>query len=354
LKNVYSIDISDFENFLKKNNFIIYDDAISRDGQTLAMMYEMLTMRSIFDITSSEPDSQIIGEDSPIVRDVLGGNEHNLVFRVFKENGYFNEALYFNQSYYMEHQGAWLDKSDVLWSFYRYKFAPIFYIGAWHRYLPRVPRINDAHLLEMPQKMKDNLAIDRKNPHFMIIKMGALHTPVLDFLYTKAEEWIASGKYQSAFRKNQNVMIPALETILSSDPRALIILIGDHGATRLRGYASEHDIQTLDDLDRFAPVTGVTKKDFMDDRFGVFLAVRMPYGYRDISHGNRMDNRNLFLHIFSELSESPELLKYTAPIDSFYLFEQRGEKFRRLFLYPGPQNSPVFNRSGGIQHRNNE
>jgi hypothetical protein len=335
LKNVYGIDISDFENFLEKNDFVIYDDAISRDGHTLPMMYEMLAMRSIFDFPSSDSQKGFEGRYlvlEALARDVLGGNEQNLVFRVFKENGYFNEAFYFNQSYYMERQGAWLDKSDVQ---RHYWLSPIFHIGAWHHYLLNVaPRFNNAYLIEMPKKMEDNLAEeDRKNPHFMIIKMGAGHTDNSQ-IYSKAKDWVASGRYQSMFHSNQTVMIPTLETILSSDPQALIILIGDHGAMRLRGYTSLYDIKTLDDLDRFAPVTGITRKDFMNDRFGVFLAVRMPHGYRDVSHGTQMDNRNLFLHIFSELSENPELLKHIAPLDSFYLLEYLDEKARRLCRYP--------------------
>jgi hypothetical protein len=329
LKNVYGLDISDFENFLKDKNFVIYDDAVSRNGETLAMMYETLTMRSIFDVIGNNT----ISADSAITRDVLGGSEYNSVFRIFKENGYFNEALYFNQSYYMEHQGTWLDKSDVLMGYYGRKFSPLFYLGDWHRYsdLKISPRhIHQPHVVQMPQKMKASLTVDKKTPHFTIIKMGAGHTP-LTHTYIDAKKWVASGEYQSIFRRDQSVMIPTLEMILSSYPQALIVLIGDHGATRFRGYASKYDVQTLDDLDRLAPVTGITKKDFMDDRFGVFMAIRMPYGMRNISHGKQMNNRNLFWHIFSELSEDTGFLKKTTSIDS--VFFNDSEKKTRICFY---------------------
>jgi hypothetical protein len=317
---------------LKRNGFHVYDDAFSRDGQTLAMMSELFEQESVFRLMQRKgmPPHKVFGDDNFVIKDLLGGSCENTVFKRFKDNGYYTEALYFDSLYYMNRKGSCLDKADfspLAW------FQPLFYIGSWAPVLRRfLPQVGADHS-DLPERIQKILSEKPKGrPFFLVAKAGADHTP-MDFHFPDAKKWVASGTYQLLFKNDQADLLPALQAILQKDPKALVILIGDHGAARFRGYASKYGIDTLADLDRLAPKTGISKDDFMQDRFGVFLAVRMPGGDKDISHGLRMNNRDLFWHIFAELAKKPALLANHAPPDAFYLYENT--EARKLCAAPG-------------------
>jgi hypothetical protein len=52
------------------------------------------------------------------------------------------------------------------------------------------------------------------------------------------------------------------------------------------------------------------------DLFGIFMAVRMPGGRKDIAYGFHMSPVNLFRHVFAALNEDPAMLHDRAPSES--------------------------------------
>ncbi len=306
LNEVYNVDTSELEGFLKNNNFIIYDNAYSNSPGTLPTFSDLLAMQPLNDFSRGNMDVLV-----PI-RDLIGGGENNFVMKTFKQNGYFVEAQYFGAAaYYMFAQGPYLDKVD--------KDPEI-----WDSISPLVPR-QDKWLRfftttkkDKPQTLEQAIqnalsSKDQLQPFFLLIKTDANHSPS-DGTYSweMAEDWVKAGSYRQMFLSSQVVLARAVQQIITNDPNAVIVLMGDHGAWRYRDFLSPR-IDNDKEIDRLCLERNVTRQNLANDYFSIFMAIRMPGKNGEISHNLPMSPINLFWHVFAELSEDPSLLKHRSP-----------------------------------------
>jgi hypothetical protein len=162
-----------------------------------------------------------------------------------------------------------------------------------------------------------------KMPFYIGFKSGAGHTSANNSIYTwkDKDEWVSSGNYQELVRKGNQELFEIVDLIVEKDPSAVIVLLGDHGASRLRNIWDDAIKGDIASLDALLKQRGESLDTLASDFFGTFLAIRMPEK-GDISNGLPMSHVNVFRHIFAALadSENPDvsraILERRAPSES--------------------------------------
>lgn len=295
LKSTFGIDNTQFTDFLTSNGFKIENGIYSSGEHTLKSMAQLY----LCNIISGE---QQVGQDDVLrsIRNVIGGDQNNVVFRTLKENGYRTILLTQGSSYFFYKQGMYLDESDFGSSY----FFPI--TDSINREKKAFPEPKTS----LSDQVKAVMAKGKEwqQPYIIAFKGGALHTPHIGWNWKQRDEWIKSNVYQSFIRKANEETQGLISYILQQDPGALIILLGDHGAWTYRGLDPEDCEQQ-----------GVALQDFFDDRFKVFFAYRLPNSDAfDLTSGMYMNNMNVFIHIFSYLAKDKSLLQYRVPSESVF------------------------------------
>lgn len=298
LESTFGFDNSKFTDFLTSRGFHINKDVYSSGECTLKSMAQLYLCNTI----SSE--LQVGNNDvASSIRDVISGNPNNIVFRILKENGYKTILLTQGSSYFFHKRGKFLDETDFDEPSYFFPIIDSFNMSleSWVKATFPSPRIS------LSDHVKAVMAKGREwhQPYIIAFKGGANHTP-LGWSWKQRDKWIKSNYYQGLVRKANEEAQELISYILQQDPGALIVLLGDHGALTYQGLK-------LEDCDQH----GVALQDIFDDRFKVFFAYRLPNNDTfDLSSGMYMNNINVFIHIFSYLSQDKSLLRYRVPSES--------------------------------------
>jgi len=240
------------------------------------------------------------------------------VYRILKENGYYTIYLTNGKTFYFQVKGTYLDETDFLLEF------PSFYLLTQpvldlnrrlsrHAPDPVVKGIDKftGSLFERIQ-LAIQEGLQRDSPIHLGFKGGAIHTPLAPgYTWRNREEWIAGGRYQEAVKRSRQELKEIVDYIIAKDPQSVIILLGDHGAWRLRKIWT--GANNLSELETILLENGESLQSLADDIFGVLMAIRMPDGAVDISYGYPMSTVNLFRHIFAALSDDAQILKERQP-----------------------------------------
>ena len=72
-------------------------------------------------------------------------------------------------------------------------------------------------------------------PYIIAFKGGAEHTP-LNYTWKERDSWIKSNFYQELVAKADEESRRIISHILQEDPKALIIILGDHGPWTYRAF----------------------------------------------------------------------------------------------------------------------
>ena len=324
MRQVYNIDTADLEKFLDGNNFVVYEDALSNSDATLETLADIFTMQLGFADAKGNKDVD------RMVRFMLGGSSENVLLQIFKENGYHTEYILRGAQYYtLGTKGIYLDVIDV-------DFSP----ASWLRpvsdlnrlltpFLPsttnipsQVFQVNEANIHETLRLVIPGF-VDAKAaaqaPLFLFFKGGAEHAPLLRSRRA-SDMWMASGVYKQLVKASNEELMHVVAHIIKRDPESVCILLGDHGAQRLdfllSRYAGWKGARTWENLNARLHEHGETLDALVKDIFGIFMAVRMPGGRKDISYGFHMSPVNVFRHIFTELNEDPAILNDRALSES--------------------------------------
>ncbi|MCL2075679.1 MAG: hypothetical protein FWH15_04430 [Betaproteobacteria bacterium] len=324
MQTVYGIDTEPLQSFALSRDFFIYGNTYSNSYWTLLSMAEMFEMRLAY--------SMSIGNDDimPRGRRLIGGSSDNQVYRILKENGYRTTYLTSERPfYYINQKGIYLDDTDV-----DFEFGLNFRLRPLQELFPSVyclckpiPARFDGRIDNIKPKYRnaliDNIrSIIEKSkseiPLFLGFKSGALHASH----WKQKDEWVASGRYQEGIKNGNQEIFEIVDLIVDKDPSAVIVLIGDHGATRLRNIWDDAIKGDIASLDALLKQRGESLDTLASDMFGMFLAIRMP-GKGDISNGLPMSHVNLFRHIFAALADdgsdpdaSSAILQRRAPSES--------------------------------------
>lgn len=306
LRDVYNIEEPEFYDYLEKKGFEVSNDVYSNGRFTQLVLKMMFTMR----LWKENDPSGIL--TTPRQQGILSGNRENILFRIFKNNGYSTSMYFLGETYFFTKNGPYLDYSDVESFCNTNVFQPIFdlkksFFDLFNEHIcfgraekdPFKILVNHFALLE---KFRDN------NPQLVFIHNAITqHSPVDGtYSYKQKFDWVTDGRfdpyehpnfnYREAVHLSLKQTKKIIELILNRDPDAVIILQGDHGAHRLSGYPWELDYRSFVD---FAKKDGESYQTLVDDMFSVFSAIRIPNG-RKIS--GVYSNATLFPKVLAVLN----------------------------------------------------
>lgn len=312
LKSVYNIDNAEFQHFLARNNFTIVNETYSSGSHTLQSFVQLYSCRSL-------PTGIFKGNlDGPLaLRNLIGGDINNFVLKTLKENGYRTTMLVEGSNYYFYSKGMFLDETDFSVKSILNYIMPLLMVTHWKKDAFDDKKVDAApYSGSLFERVK--MAVERSKqshaPYFIAFKGGAAHTSSDgDYTWKDNEQWVKSGVYQNLVKKADAETTEIINYLLKEDPNSIIVLLGDHGATRYRNFPQNETGEPSKSCQRYH----VNLQDIFDDYFKVLFAYRLPQGEAtDISSGLYMNNSNVFLHIFAWLAEDQEILKLRPPVES--------------------------------------
>ena len=298
--SVYGVpqkEIDDFKAFMKEKGFILPKNLYSNGSHTLETMYFMSIM-------NAKPSRSVGNLDLAISqKSVIGGNEQNNLLRILKFNNYYVTHLLGGINYYSKKRPL-VDYSDI--QGLSKEAEPLMYI---HGLIGAIE--NNYLFRKMNFKMKedDNIAPkdpldsikwyfnqEHKSSTFVLQRMAYTNHSPSDGTYSckNSSDWLKSEWYKNAYIKQLKSIMKESEIILENDPNAVIIYLGDHGAYLYRCYANLKD-------NRAFPIileeNEITRKQYIDDKFKVFGAVRIPKEIGEIDQN--FSSVNIFSLIFN-------------------------------------------------------
>jgi len=318
MREIYGFENRQFLEALEQRRFTIYPNHFSNHAYTMTSIATLFAMRHHhFRVALGNMDG--VG-----IRDMVGGKLYNPVLDVFKRNGY--EAQIIHQSDYMFIRGAALS-----YAYPRRTAAKVFEIyqidqlndllaRIFTSYAPaaRGSRVDSiAAFANLNETLKERVweAATSSNPYFSFLApMGTQHSNA-----NKSWDELAGfvDEYPARIAKANPTFLELFDWIIENDPEAVVIVYGDHGASRYRGIENGEG-----DFNETLAKRGLSAETFALDRFGTMLAIRFPNG--DPSLFENTSPVNLFRILFSALAEDPTILETMAPNESYV---RRNKKF---------------------------
>lgn len=303
LKRIYGVHTERAEYILQKNNFTIYPDTFSNKHST------PLSLRTILSLS-------------------LDYNARPDVLENFISNGYkcnfFDTMAYLAQPYIKYISNAKLSRIAVL----AYSlFAPLFSQSAWLRIIVGGidPFKTDTASREFEAMRADfctALAAENIVPTFNILHFGSQHFGDL---------WYRIKSPQKIYMQNYNCAARDLELIVSdivsADPEAIIIAVGDHGAYHWNGAqgGSRSPEQNL-------KAHGVAAEALVYDFFGIILGIR----WGSLSQPQISDPIspvNIFRWVFTALegrAKPREMEENISILDGNYIVARNGKTLEQF------------------------
>lgn len=343
-KEVYDIDNSALVTELHKNGYQIRD-VYTNYAFTLPSVASVFMMEHHYYRYSRGLN------DGGGYRKIIGGVVPSTLLDTFLDNGYkidysnFTSNLYqvSNKIYGQESQPLlqpleifsgpfWFSRKILHYNLHK---STIFQALLW---LPEsVLGIRQVHVVD--EKINDNT-----KPILSLIYSGAYHTPNLFSEYPQEMQDFANVRrmpfwqlnridnywylrYKDLVEVSDVKLINLIKNINDSDPDAVVILLGDHGAYLNRNIWLGED----DDLNKNILKNGLLVADVTRDLFEVFLAVKWPRGMEDVDKD--LTPVNIFYHIFAFLSGDNAVLELQVPNDSFMFADKKLPYFgtRKVF-----------------------
>lgn len=286
-KGHYKIDNSEFNNFLKNNNFSTYPDFRSNYPSTLSSNTAVFEMKHHY---FNEENSQDIGLRP---REILVSD--NTVLNVFKNNGY-KTHLIVHSPYFL------INRRDINYDYCNFSFNDI-------------PMLSTGlgNLRNVTEDFKNSFPIDSNSPHFFFIEfLYPAHIP-----NTKAKSKGIEEEKELWTRRMINQSNPIIEELITqikqNDPSALILLLSDHGG--YIGYEYTHQIYTK-----------TQDRDNLYSAFGNLCAIKWPNNEMPNFNYSLKTSVNTFRYLFSYLSENPKYLEYEQDNGSYQLIKDGAPK----------------------------
>ncbi len=301
--NENGIDVSGFKTYLRESGFRLYDEVFSNYHPTTAAMPAMLHMNHHY-YTLSEKFSEVTKTGR-----VIAGGENNLV-QLLKRNDY--QTHYVHQTTYLVAHGCTADHCYPKVHFPGAKvflkrifptFVKIEEDNQWDWVRSEVVRDEVVSLIEM------DTAPSR--PHFQYIHLYApMHSEnKVEDICNEVEE---VQKYSTRVGE-VNVFLPSLiDNIISRDPTAVIVIVGDHGPFITHNCSRNADLSTLREY---------------RDRVGVVMAIRWPESYDGIYDDRLKTTINLFRYVLASLVDNDTDILETLVPDDVYI---RGKRILKV------------------------
>ncbi len=283
LQEIYGIDDTCTDDFLKHHGFTDYENVYSNSHNTFTSIANIFHSKLHTDSTPT----------SPLILDILRENGYNFEF--------FDSQFYVFGPYMQEKDYANFALSRFDRTVYLH-FAPLLGQTKYLRKFVRDidPFKTEVNFLEIYNVFKERLDLERKSPTFYALRFGANHVNV-QAEWMKDSENFTKNTYPMLVKRAQFQIREIVNSITNKDPDALILALGDHGGLQHTNIAGKRN-----DLQSSFKACNVTNKDFALDMFGVRCAIRwtQPYKTKNIP----LSPVNIFRYILESLGGGDALL----------------------------------------------
>ncbi len=292
--------------------FMIYKDTYTLGEMSLDSMGNMLDMSDRF--------KSMVGTSTPQAHDTYAGNSHTN--HILRNNGYKSHYLlnnYYvginaitNKAFFDEMYPPRVQKTVDL------DFFVILLRGIFQgemNFDTKGWEVSDINQYSSIQKRKLELISDQQSPKFVVNHLAlpghSQNSGVC--LPDETEKWIANLSQALVQMKND------FEAVVTHDPGAIVIAIGDHGPSltgdcfRLAGWPKDR-----------------ISADMMWDRIGTMVAIRWPDPQRASKYDEMLvTNQDIFPVVFAYLMDDPYPLQL-CPNDTFSGFKTPGRSAIRF------------------------
>jgi len=270
----YGIDNSKQEKFLTNNRFKIYRNTYSVASASIS------TMRRVLDMSYKFPKYPQVIAGNGAVYTILKKNKYRV--GIVMENTYFYENkkplldFYFPMDY---NYGNFIVLNSILEGEFRFDARKTF---------SRIPY--EDFIKEKRQYMSSAII-----PRFIYTHTGPHHSQNSGKCLPNEIEL-----FESRLVKSNNEMKDDITTIINNDPKAIIIVNGDHGPylTGNCHITSKNNFLSKDKISRL----------HIQDRFGTFLAIRWPK-VLNVFDNNLTVLQDVFPVVFATLLNDKSVLK---------------------------------------------
>ncbi len=273
VEKIFGYDSSSFIQSLQKLNFLVKDDVYSNSAFTLGSVINLFTL----DLRVGAFGNLDV---STLERKIIGGNPQNLLFRIFKENGYTTNFFTGGDPYFFFEQGELLDNTDVKLNKQLSLIQPFLDLNTHIR-----KRIEPFFISEQLQEKASHLQVineflsknvKNNKPQLLVYYLDiAQHTPSDNtYNYTMKENWVKSEIFQQRIKSGNEQILQIADLIKRKDPMSIVIFMGDHGPTRIRNFP--FDYEKLANNVKLLTHVNESAQSFVDDHFHVFFAISMP------------------------------------------------------------------------------
>lgn len=301
----YNVENSEFEGFLKQNNFKTYPDFRTNYKSTLASNSAAFSMKHHYhnfdaDFEEVENARQIIISDNPVLN-------------AFKNNGY--ETYFLSEKKYLL-----LNRPELGYHHSNIDYDDIQYLH------------NDMgpdELIVEPFSDYLNDGIDKPKFFFVeILKPWHIRTGKGN---ESGPEVVASErqKYIDRLRESNAMMTEMIQNILKKDPGALIMIMADHGGFVGLEYTRQANIKTQD-------------PEIINSVFSANLTIHWPNNEIPSYDTELQSPVNVFRILLSYLSENETYLEHLQPDESFVAIQEGAPK--GIYKYINDAREIVFEK----------
>lgn len=297
VNKIFGYDSSTFIKSLQKLNFLVKDDVYSNSPFTLGSVINLFTL----DLRVGAFGNLDV---STLERKIIGGNSQNLLFKIFKDNGYTTNFFTDGDPYFFFEQGELLDNTDVKLNKQLSLIQPFLDLNTHIRkriepfFISKQSKKKTSHI----QVIKEFLSKNSKDhkPQLLVYYLDiAQHTPSDNtYNYTMKEDWVNSQVFQHRIRTGNEQILQIANLIKRKDPSSIIIFMGDHGPTRIRNFP--FDYEKLANNIKLLTHINESAQSFVDDHYHVFFAISMSdFNSIELS---KVSHATLFRQIITNLS----------------------------------------------------
>jgi len=306
IDKIFDSDNSEFYQYLESVGFDIHHSALSNYQSTLPSISASFGMGHHYQ-QGHVGNFELLDSRKFIV------SRQNPVVQILKNNGYQVEYIHGDED--LLTSGCFVDSC-----------FPSIFLGEFMNVLipqelqsvSRLQQEVDLSLSGFTQKVLTQIERVSREPtsHFTYVHMN---WPAHSWIKNWTRKGLASFRNDYDYRlEGANKQIAKfVQSILASDPSALIIINADHGAWGLGSYYHASN----------EVFTGLPESLIGLDQLGVLLAIRWPDGSMNADRDIR-SNVNVFRHVFATLSQNDELLA-NQEADEGFLVRGKG-KAKRL------------------------
>ena len=270
--DIYDIDNSNQEKFLKEQGFKIYPNAYTVSTQSVYSMGRMLNLKKY-------GEHKAVAGDSTSTK-ILKNNGYKII-GLFKNRYFFNSQNnldYYDESFPKVRSRGMINaifKGDFLWD------------------VDKIKNI-EKQFLKVKSKWLTKKIF---NPIFIYSHTGPYHS--VKNGTCNAEKEVSLFKQRLV--KSNKEMETDVKNIKKYNPNSIIIINGDHGPFLLNKCGRYKNKKKIE----------LVSKSFLKDNFGSFLAIHWPKKYKDeFPKTNIVILQDVFFEIFEYILKSNNLNKF--------------------------------------------